>query len=537
MRQLALHGGAQWRLATYAALVFHAATGIRVHKKGTETKKLHMLFVTDCKAYTAVQSYFLLHSARAVGHTEPIDWLRICNDQDVYQLPVEPSKIYPGVKVRTEMPEKSTMAVLKDYVYAVKALSLPRWLEWRRDLSDDTELLFLDGDQLFLKRFDTFGFLGNGTGLAARYLCGADWARVLEPNSPDRMRVCGAEAPHQSLCAKMTKDEAKQKYEVGMPIQLQKRDWAKLGVRWHTVLGEGFGTKDQDLRKALQSYEAEMYAFQLAAAAENITFHVSTHLMAGDVKTGNEEAWDLVKSAMESDGPGMDTCLTGELPKTSAIPTWLHLASGPWVHGDWYFSKYQVPPKWHGAPLWHGDSTVGLVECDSPLLAVPPASLLQTATLAPNVRNYFSDDPHRPRDRLEQWSQGRFQAWGICTVLNLMNAGLKAVKAARGCPASTANNNLRLRMHPTDAWRNDLVVCSGDNSCEMPGDVSRQRTLAWQKEHKIRVDFSVFLDKDFKQVREWCDDTPSRCQYILDTANRNRFVDEILKGGDQSMGF
>jgi hypothetical protein len=268
------------------------------------------------------------------------------------------------------------------------------------EISNDTTVALLDPDFIFLERLRVDDLAEHG----------------ITPEGSRQPRAVEVEglhgvAQHYACC-----DGA------GAPYMFTAKAWRELLPGYAALASEAKG-----------HWGEEQKAFADAAKLANVTFSVFNHFMISAV--GDRlEGWRWVEehlNASDRAGSTGDCGLPGRAAAagpSARLPTFLHVVR-PWNpdggNTSWQFSKYQVPPGWN-----HPEGE-GILDCDMPLLAEPPAGLVRSAPSG----------------------KARLSAWGLCGIIHSMNHMLADVKS-RKCPNG---GNLAKALKIEAGWKNRLV--------------------------------------------------------------------------------
>lgn len=281
------------------------------------------------------------------------------------------------------------------------------YFDAHQEFSNQTVLALIEADFMFLSKLSVDDLETNGIPMNGGSLIQHEGAVV--------GGLVGA-AQHYQCCDNL-----------GPPYIFSVESWREISPRWShmAATSDGWGEDQKALAQSVSEAGVQMNVFD--------------HFMVSDVHVSGE-AWSLVDGAVDhalqrSSPPGGDVCATGnfmQLPDGPRLPTFMHMVR-PWSvteSGDsqkaWGFSKYQMPPGWKMET-----STDGMLECGMPLMAVPPANLLQTASFDARER------------------------WAVCTIFHGLNSMLTNYKQ-EACP-NGSNEAKAFKMKVPLEWTNELL--------------------------------------------------------------------------------
>eukprot|EP00929_Paragymnodinium_shiwhaense_P118681 TRINITY_DN90591_c0_g1_i1.p1 TRINITY_DN90591_c0_g1~~TRINITY_DN90591_c0_g1_i1.p1 ORF type:complete len:494 (-),score=134.57 TRINITY_DN90591_c0_g1_i1:52-1533(-) len=416
---------------------------------------LELFFVTDCSHHQKWMAYNTFNSARLAGHVERITWVRSGCKQPEHHSGGKPaaaalievdSAAGTQAQVRALQAENAMLRRVRDELLedrqtgisgmATKLypnsrvvevrhgantdnfnmkMGVPKavesFLEEHKELQNQTVLALIEADMLFLSKLRLDDLESRGI-------------RTVDPHK-DLLRHNGAlvggnigVAQHYQCCD-----------DLGPPYILAVEGWKQLAPHWSQA------------KAKMDGWGGDQVAFARAAREAGLHFNVFDHFMVSDQNVEGE-GWSLVNEAMKL--PAGDVCATrewgGERPAPSPnaglrLPTFLHMVR-PWSllehmpEQAWGFSKYQVPPGW-SVP----SNTDGILECEMPMFAEPPASLLQEA---------------KP-----QGQKAAQEAWGLCSIISSLNSMLLSYKQAK-CN-NRFNTAKAVKMKVPLSWANILL--------------------------------------------------------------------------------
>jgi len=233
--------------------------------------------------------------------------------------------------------------------------------------------------------------------------------------------ICGKGSP----CAIMEEDEKVAFYAVGAPYIIHIDDLHPVAANWQKFMKPVFEKDKEDI-------QADMYAYEMAAASLPLPHLRVQHMMVSSTEDGNPartEGWSLI------DGWDEMSCREPKTPPGKRVPTVLHYCSG-------YEAKDIRGNLW----LWHkGHVPHDILSCSTGLLKPPP------------------DDLYNTQDDLE----GRRNAWMLCQLFYHVNNAVSAYKVNH-CQTGDVNLRKTIRILPNDAPH--TVKCS-DSAGDVLGGV------------------------------------------------------------------
>lgn len=371
----------------------------------SEPIEMHLSFITDCSSHQAWMATALLHSAHRVGQTDPITWLRAhCPEARLRQREEKERllrQLYPqlrllDVNISSDTPDISW----------IKPLAFQQLLA-DGGIGDDTVVAMLDADFLFMSRLRVDDLSENSI------------------MSMGQRPANGSRAVHGM-------QGAVQHYEccgfAGAPYIFTARAWRAL-LPVYANLRLGASPTD---------WGSEQVAFTVAARHAGVSYMPFDHFMVSDLRVHlpypeeahppdpdhGHEGWTWVEKFMETEEGDACGSRAARGGGPGRLPTFLHTVR-PWnpeqQDDSWQFSKYQVPPGWR-----HKDGE-GILDCDMPLLAEPPADYVRAVGETPQPNPNRAQRFAARRKRLEAWT-----LCGIIHGLNDMLMDVKKLKCTRG---------------------------------------------------------------------------------------------------------
>lgn len=368
-----------------------------------------IVIISDCSAQQKWMAHLFVSSAREVGQTDPITWVRAncpehkadtANDAALLQQ-LNPYAELIDLQVKGNMPDKTW----------IKPAAMQAFLDSKTDLPDDTVVTMTDTDMIFLTKHRVHD-LGSRA-IPANITSSISYPYSANSTSFVQGRVGAAQ--HYECCE-----------GIGAPYILTAGAWRALNQEW------------EKMRLAIKgevNWGSDQMAFAVAAQKVGVRFNIFNHFAVSDVALGEAtEGMPWVQDALRR-GHG-DTCATGLVGDASLaedardvkMPTFLHVVR-PWGlrRLGWLYSKYQVPPGF-GKPADYE----GILECAMPLMAEPPKNLTLLA-----------------KDSAEE-----MHAWGLCTITHSLNSMLQKFKAAK-CGDGAFNKAFAIKFK--DDWENELL--------------------------------------------------------------------------------
>ena len=341
---------------------------------------LHIVFSTGCttgpKQSTIDLSDLLLqHSAKQVGHRGPMTRIVSgCSAEQKQMLRARPT-LYPNYRLHfTRAFSPNPMPGVNDsYAPYNKPFGLRDWLE-QTNITESLVAL-IDADFLFLRplvvnthslvRYNgthrnpaqVYDTVKDGVGLAQ------DWHNFMGAG----MFHPGMRAQHLNKicqgqpCLNVTRDDGDEYYSpTGPPYVMTMNDMRRLI--------DDYCTFTVAVRKTHKTWMSEMYGFAVAAANQGIKFTIGLDLGVTHPKMGRptvREFWSFTERLT------VNPCSDEEDPlPIYEYPVALHLCglytNMTLSNGEtWTYFKRSLPPR--------------LLECQGPLLALPPPELYERA--------------------------------------------------------------------------------------------------------------------------------------------------------------
>lgn len=382
---------------------------------------MHVIFSTDCTPYQDWQTIVLFHSAVTVGQEGPITRIASgCNDAKKAELTELYQKLYPQYYVHFTPDFKKDAKTGKSYDFYNKPWGLKDWLHNANPPIDpDVIIALIDPDMIFLRPLTTAirGVANNifhkslgqseiidrvtqGHPVAQLYGLGAPWAndKHLKFN---RTHVCG----QGSTCLKHSVQYGEKHFSVGPPYLVQRRDLDRIARSWTDFVPRVYEKYPYLL--------AEMYAYSMAAAHEELPHLQVEHYMVSNTEVEPGEGWPWVDRLDDVCAPpnAQGIYFPGE-----PLPTFMHYCQF-FRAGELGFQKRRIPKR--------------IFSCDHPMMAEPPPDL-------GSVGYRVKDGKREPQDR----KQGKRHAFSLCILHRSINAALVDFKR-RMCGPENATSYLK----------------------------------------------------------------------------------------------
>lgn len=289
-----------------------------------EGSHVHIIFSTDCKEFMDYQTLVLFHSAQAVGQKGPVTRIVSgCTIEKQEQLTQLYKKLYPLYNAHFT-PDFSGP---HKYVYFNKPYGLKHWLEHANPpVHPEAIVALLDPDMILMRPItgevrgmDNLKYTGlredqlfdrviRGKPIAAVYGLGAPWTRENHRHF-NKYEICESDSP----CLTVTEAFGKEHYSVGPPYILHRDDMHRIANSWCRYVPK--------VHKQYPELLAEMYAYSIAAAHEELPHLQMSNLMVSDIEASNDdEGWQLIDTLT-------DACtlpVNGIFFPNEALPTVVH---------------------------------------------------------------------------------------------------------------------------------------------------------------------------------------------------------------------
>eukprot|EP00981_Chlorochromonas_danica_P001918 scaffold398_cov177-Ochromonas_danica.AAC.17 len=328
---------------------------------------IHIVFSTDCSYFQDWQSLLVFHTAQLVhqpGHITRI--ASGCPGDKQAELKALYAKLYPHAHVHFTPDFKMDNQTKKKYDFYNKPYGLLHWLQHAEpSIPSDTIVVLIDPDMILLRpislqiahyptllvldhynnrHLDVPSHVKHGQPAAQIYGLGAPWAT----NSKhfNRTEVCGEDSP----CLQVSREDGEDFYSVGPPYLVEKDDLLRLTESWTSFVPKVYARYPALL--------AEMYAYSMAAAHEELPHFIMRHYMISNTDM-NEEGWKYIDDLGENVCEPPDQS-SGLFYPNRLLPNILHYCQFYRV-GEFGFQKRRFRKK--------------MLSCDGPLLAALPNDL------------------------------------------------------------------------------------------------------------------------------------------------------------------
>jgi peptidyl serine alpha-galactosyltransferase len=297
--------------------------------KQPELDQIHVIYSTDCSAYQDWQTLLVFHSAKAVHQKGPLTRIASgCEPDKQIQLTELYKKLYPDYHVHFTPDFKTDPKTGRKYDFYNKPYGVLHWLDHAEPkITPGTIVALIDPDFIFLRPLTTqmsgqantivsgpvkpsevFDKVSKGKPVAQQYGLGAPWVNDNHKKF-NRTRICGAGSP----CLRVENENIGVKYyALGPPYILERDDLHRLTKSWTTLVPRVY--------EGYPYLLAEMYAYSMAAAHEDLPHLRVDHFMVSNVEAGGE-GWKWI------DALGDDVCrppVDGIYHPEHPLPTFLH---------------------------------------------------------------------------------------------------------------------------------------------------------------------------------------------------------------------
>jgi len=368
---------------------------------------VHIVFSTDCTPYQDWQTLVMFHSAKVVGQIGPITRIASgCDDAKKADLIALYAKLWPQYHIHFTPDFKKDGKTKKKYDFYNKPYGMKHWLENADPPVQAGQVIaLLDPDMILVRPISTkmrgqpnnivsrpveeseiFERVEHGKPVGQTYGLGAPWVNDNHKKF-NRGKICGEGSP----CLDVPNEKEGWKYfSVGPPYILERDDFLKLCESWTLFVPRVYENYPYLL--------AEMYAYSMAAAHEELGHLRMDHFMVSNTFAGGE-GWPWV-DALE------DACLppdaNGHFQPDVPLPSVVHFCQNYRV-GDLQFAKRKMSKT--------------AFTCDHPLLVEPPTNLGKVTYRYKNGK----------REDLDQ-KQVKRNAYVLCTVYRSINAAMTDYK-------------------------------------------------------------------------------------------------------------
>jgi len=391
-----------------------------------EAGAMHVIFSTDCTPYQDWQTLVLFHSATVVGQKGPITRIASgCTPEKQVELTELYKKLYPRYHVHFTPDFKKDAKTGKSYDFYNKPWGLKDWLEKAQPaVPDHVIVALIDPDMIFLRPLTPFvkGVDNNifnkhvpeqdvvprvvrGRPVAQLYGLGAPWANDQHLKF-NRTRICG----QGSHCLDDSVAYGEQHYSVGPPYLVERGDLVRIAQTWTEFVPRVYEKYPYLL--------AEMYAYSMAAAHEQLPHLQGEHFMVSNTEVDPGEGWPWVDRLEDACAPPN---AQGIYFPGQPLPTVMHYCQF-FRAGELGFQKRRIPKK--------------IFSCDHPMMAEPPADLA-------SVNYRVKDDK---RETLGP-KQAKRHAFSLCVIHRSINAALMDYKRRMCGPGDTTSYEKTLNVN------------------------------------------------------------------------------------------
>jgi len=389
---------------------------------------VHVIFSTDCSTYQDWQSLLVFHSAMAVGQKGHITRIASgCAEEKKSALTELYHKLWPNYSVHFTPDFKKDEKTKKKYDFYNKPYGLRHWLQNAEPpLDNNVVIALIDPDFVFMRPLSTQvkGQLSNlisppwkveeiwekaekGKPVGQTYGLGAPWVNDNHPKF-GRGRICGENSP----CIDVPNErEGGKYYSLGPPYIVQKEDMVRIADSWCNFVPKVYEKYPHLL--------AEMYAYSMAAAHENLPHLRMDNFMVSNTEAGGE-GWQLVDSLEDPCALPVDGIFFPDKP----LPTFLHYCQFFRV-GEWAWGKRRMDKE--------------IFSCDRPILADLPKDLGSYDFI---INKKGQKEHQSPR-------QTKRNAFMICTAYRAMNAALLDFKTRVCGPEANVQKTINIAKLPT----------------------------------------------------------------------------------------
>eukprot|EP01033_Poteriospumella_lacustris_P015820 gene15820-11322_t len=253
--------------------------------------------------------------------------------------------------------------------------------------------------------------LSRGHPVAQLYGLGAPWTIDHKAKNFNRTAICGEHSPCLSVQRKFGEDH----FSVGPPYILEKEDLLRLTDSWTKFVPRVF--------EKYPALLAEMYAYSMAAAHEELPHLTVLHMMVSNIDM-DEEGWVYIDKLQEDVCQPPDT-QTKLFYAEHVLPTVLHFCQFYRI-GEYGFQKRRLRKM--------------MFECNAPLMAIPPANI--------STVRYKNRDGEIVKLGVKQSRRGTFM---LCTIHYAINEMLLYYKS-KMCPAEKINTKPSVNLVSKEFW-------------------------------------------------------------------------------------
>ena len=426
---------------------------VKVEEKHDIDDSIHVIFSTDCRAYQDWQSLLLFHSAHTVGQKGTIT--RIASGCEKEKDSDKATKLidlyhelWPNYHIHFTPNFKKDAATGKNYEFYNKPYGILHFLE-HGYVDSNSIIVIVDPDFIFLRpitrrianesstllvkdrrkirkninnnnygnKKDDFmiDYVDKGRPAAQLYGLGAPWTDDHHRHF-NRTYICDT---IDSPCLNVERRFGEHHYSVGPPYLLHYDDLLRLTKTWVHYVPRVF--------KLYPYLLAEMYAYSMAAAHENLPHTTLMNYMVSNTQA-DDEGWKWVDALNDKVCEPLIETNNNKLfyPSYDSFPSVLHYCQF-FRAGEFGFQKRRL-------------TRLNPFSCESPMMLVLPKNL--------GTVNYKNRDGEiiklSPR-------QAKRNAFMLCTIHNALNEAMLDYKT-RMCDENNDSINYN---RSVNAVRND----------------------------------------------------------------------------------
>jgi peptidyl serine alpha-galactosyltransferase len=380
----------------------NAGAAVAATSKLSGGYEYHIVFSTGCSIYQDWQSYVFFHRAMVVN--QPGTITRIVSGCDDKESEEKITQIF-NEQIKPMAPDRFTIHITPDYskldngkhfVYFNKPFGMKHWLENKlgfpnKPSNKDAIVILVDPDQLILRPFRNNDFsntawahiakgatpysqVEHGRPMGQLYGFGLQWRNKVNMT---------AIAPHSPV-DQLSYTQAQAGYIVGPPYVATAQDMYTIVSTWCNFA--------KPVHTQYPYLLAEMFAYCLGAAHEQLPHQTARSFMISDVFTGNMEGWNYIDKM-----PDQDVCGTF---REEEVPNVLHFCQRYGL-GNYFFGKRKLPKDF--------------LSCESPLLREPPTDLYPKY-------NWAMFPPGKPANK-KIWTKemAKRNAFVLCVMIPALN--------------------------------------------------------------------------------------------------------------------
>lgn len=315
------------------------------HHTPEEDADIHVIFSTDCSEYQDWQTLLLFHSAMMVKQPGPVTRIASgCSDEKKATLTTLYKTLYPHYHIHYTPDFKNDGKTNKKYDFYNKPYGVQHWLNHAEPpVRDGVVVALVDPDMIFLRplvtqvkgmdnnlfpksvlREEVMDRISKGHPVGQLYGLGAPWTNDHHKHF-DRSKICDPGSP----CLRTTQQFGEAHFSVGPPYMMEKTDLVRVVDSWTKLVPRVFAQYPYLL--------AEMYAYSMAAAHEDLPHLQPVHHMVSNVDSGDGEGWAHVAALDDVCAPPVDGIYFPGKP----LPSLMHFCQ-TYTVGDLGFSKRRV---------------------------------------------------------------------------------------------------------------------------------------------------------------------------------------------------